>query len=592
MREAVWRSALFALLGSVALVPTSSASADEIRVPDDQQDLEAAIEAANPGDVILLDRGTYPGDVVVPEEVHDITIRGVDRNAVIFDGGDVRENAIYVEGDRVTLENMTAHNFQANGFYWEGVDGFFGRHLTVYNVGLYGIYAIESTGGLFEHSLVSGAGDAAFYVGECITCDTVLTDLTARLSAVGYSGTNATGVVVKDSRWERNGVGILPNSYDVGIAPPPQRASRITGNVVVGSGTAAVPLNTPLRGFHGIGIGIAGGSDNIVRNNTVENSARYGIAVFSTVDAENTWVPEGNRLTSNRVRGSGIVDLGLAAGSGASNCFEGNQHGKADPAELDGPCDPTLVGSEALAQELVLPPPELAELDPALELAPSYTEIAPPVAQRTAPSVPRDSPALPFGLGAIVMGLVLLAGRLLGNGSMTLLLVGVVLLGAGSTVLLVSARGESGPAVSPGAMEEAPASSPTVPSVGQETGAAGDPHLSVVEVSTLDRLPGTQGETHRAEEGTAFLVVEARLETPQGPAELTSEQARVVDAEGRAVPAIGAGESEFCLECAFGVSSEGQAVLSFVFVIPAEQMDETFSFQYEGFPEISVSTSG
>jgi hypothetical protein len=94
-----------------------------------------------------------------------------------------------------------------------------------------------------------------------------------------------------------------------------------------------------------------------------------------------------------------------------------------------------------------------------------------------------------------------------------------------------------------------------------------------------------------AEPGAAFLVVEARLQRPDGPAELTSEQARIVAADGKATPAIGAGEAEFCVDCAFGVSS-AEAVLSFVFVIPEEQMDDTFSFRYEGFPEIAVSASG
>ena len=115
--------------------------------------------------------------------------------------------------------------------------------------------------------------------------------------------------------------------------------------------------------------------------------------------------------------------------------------------------------------------------------------------------------------------------------------------------------------------------------------------LSVLEVSTLDRLPGTQGETHEAKEGSAFLVVEARLERSQGPAELTSEQASISGPDGKARAAIGAGETEFCVDCVFGVSSDDEAVLSFVFVIPMGQMDETFAFQYEGFPEISVSTS-
>jgi hypothetical protein len=114
----------------------------------------------------------------------------------------------------------------------------------------------------------------------------------------------------------------------------------------------------------------------------------------------------------------------------------------------------------------------------------------------------------------------------------------------------------------------------------------------VIEVSTLDRLPGTQGETHLAKKGTAFLVVEARLQSSKGPSELSSEQARIVGADGKALPASGAGETKFCVDCAFGVSSDDEAVLSFVFVIPVGQMDETFSFHYEGFREISVSTSG
>jgi parallel beta-helix repeat protein len=592
MREVFRRLSLLAFVGSAAMLPVASAAAGQIRVPQDQQDLQAAIEAAQPGDVILLDRGIYPGDVVVPEKIHDITIRGVDRNAVVFDGGDVRENAIYIEGDGVTLENMTARNFLGNGFYWEGVEGFVGRYLTVSNVGLYGIYAIQSLGGLFEHSLVSGAADAEFYVGECNPCDTMLTDLTARLSAVGYSGTNTSGnVIVQNSRWELNGVGILPNSYDVGIAPPPQRGSRFTGNVVVGSGTVDVPLNTPLRGFRGIGIGIAGGSENVVENNTVENSARYGIAVFSTVDAENTWMPEGNRVTSNRVRGSGIADLAFAAGSGASNCFEENRHETADPTDLDGPCDPALVGSQALADELVLPPPELAERDPSLDQAPSYTEIEPPGPHRTSPTVGEErSAAFPLGVTAVVAGALLLGMRLFGGGSMALLLAGVVLVGGGSVFLLPSQRDPGESVTAPRLGSVAP--SPSVSSLEGESPSSGNGQLTVVEVRTLDRLPGTQGETHLAKKGTAFLVVKARLQSTKGPAELSSEQARLVAADGKAFPASGAGETKFCVDCAFGVSSEGEAVLGFVFVIPVEQMDDTFSFHYEGFPEISISTSG
>jgi hypothetical protein len=591
MRRIILGLLPLALFGSTAMM-FSAAGPDPIRVPQDQPNIQRAIEEARPGDVILLDRGTYPGDVVVPADVRDITIRGVDRNAVIFDGDDVRENAIYVAGDGVTLENMTAHNFQGNGFYWQGVEGFVGRYLTVYNVGLYGIYAIESRGGLFEHSLVSAAADAAFYIGECNPCDTVLTDLTARLSAVGYSGTNASGnVIVKDSRWELNGAGILPNSYDVGIAEPPQRGATFSGNIVVGSGTVDVPVNTPLAGFRGIGIGIAGGSDDVVQNNTVEDSARFGIAVFATVDRENEWTPEGNRVASNTVRGSGVADLALALGSGEGNCFEKNQHSSSLPTDLDGACGREVTGSQEVADELVLPPPELAEADPSLGHAPSYTDVEPPVSQPTSPVETVGGGWGPVSLGvvAIAAGVVLLVARFPGSGPPALLVAGLILIAAGLVPILISTfEADRGAAVR---VIDAP-DQPTPSESAAESAVGTDRQLEVVEVSTLDRLPGTQGETHEPKEGKAFLIVEARLQSVQGLAELSSEQAQIVSTDGTAQPAIGAGETKFCVECAFGVSSEGEAVLGFVFLIERDQMGDTFSFRYEGFPEIQVSASG
>jgi parallel beta-helix repeat protein len=444
MRGAFGAFLLLALLRPSTTAFGLGAGQELIRVPQDELDLQMAVDAARPGDVIVLDQGTYPGDVVVPKHLHDITIRGVDRNTVILDGDDIRANAIRVEADGVALESMTAHNFKGNGFYWQEVEGFVGRYLTVYNVGLYGIYAIESRDGLFEHSFVSGAADAAFYIGECNPCDTVLTDLTARLSAVGYSGTNASGdVVVKDSRWELNGVGILPNSYDVGIAPPPQRSGTFTGNVVRGSGTVDVPVNTPLRGFRGIGIGIAGGSDNIVDNNTVEDSGRYGIAVFSSIDAkENRWTPEGNRITSNHVEGSGIADLALADGSGEDNCFEENNHETALPPSLDGLCDQALEGSPEAARKLVLPPPELAELLPSLKQAPSYTEMeapGPQPVQPSAESLPADGPGpFPFGAVAFAVGSGLLLARLFRPAPALVPVAGGILVAAGSVAILMS----------------------------------------------------------------------------------------------------------------------------------------------------------
>ena len=361
----------------------AEAAGRTLRVPAEYATPADAIAASTPGDVILLAPGTYDGDVEVGEDHPGITIRGEDRNTVVFDGGDVRRNAIDVEADDVTLENLTAHNFVENGFYWAGVDGFAGRYLTVWNVALYGIYAIESRSGIIEHSFVSGAADAAFYIGECNPCDTTVSNVMAILSAVGYSGTNAGGnLVIETSTWDRNGIGILPNSFDVGLEPPPQRGATFRGNTVTASGTVPTPRNTPLGGFHGVGIGVAGGDDNAIEANVVSGSTRYGIAVFTSIDRNGQWVPSGNRVVDNEVSTSGIADLALAAGSGAGNCFEANSAMTSLPAGIGTRCSTDGDGDASVADDIVRPPPELLE---GLPEAPDYTTMAAPPAQPNMP---------------------------------------------------------------------------------------------------------------------------------------------------------------------------------------------------------------
>jgi hypothetical protein len=396
----------FTALGLSTPQRFAAAEGRTLHVPAEHATLEAAIAASTAGDVILLAAGTYPGNVVVPESKPGITIHGEDRNSVVFDGADTRANAIEVEADGVTLENMSAHNFTDNGFYWDGVDGFAGRYLTVWNVGLYAIYAIESRHGIIEHSYASGAADAAFYIGECNPCDTTLRDLIAVLSAVGYSGTNAGGnLVIEDSRFENNGIGILPNSFEVGLEPPPQRDAIVRHNVVIGSGSVPTPRATPLGGYHGIGIGVAGGVGNVIEGNEVTGSARYGIAVFTAVDRETPWVSADNSIKSNQVSSSGLADLALAAGSGANNCFTGNTAAVTLPVDLAAACSVLGAGDPTVAGNLNVAPPRLLE---GLPEAPSYATMpAPPVQQTMAVGDATMNDVVLYLAAAVVAGVAL-----------------------------------------------------------------------------------------------------------------------------------------------------------------------------------------
>jgi hypothetical protein len=334
-RRAVRLAGLAALTLVLSPVATPARSVDgtEIRVPQDVPTLQLAIAQAEPGDTIVLAAGVYPGGNVVPEPKHDLTIRGVDRNQVVLDGADRRKNGIVVHADGMSILNMSAHNFVVNAFYWEGGDRFRASYLTAWNVGGYGIYVEDGEQGVLDHDYVSGAGDAAYYVGECRPCRATISQVVAKLSAVGYSGTNATDVVIRDSVWDRNGAGLVPNTY-ANEALPPQARTTIVGNAVTSSGRARVPINTALAGFVGIGIAVAGGNENAIRGNRVMRSERYGVAVFPTArfvvfdpsakEPGPPWRPRGNRISRNVVTGSGWADLALARGSGVRNCFTAN----------------------------------------------------------------------------------------------------------------------------------------------------------------------------------------------------------------------------------------------------------------------------
>jgi hypothetical protein len=216
----------------------------------------------------------------------------------------------------------------------------------VWNVGQYGIYVEGGEHGAVDHDYVSGAADAAYYVGECAHCNATISNVVGTLSAVGYSGTNASEIVIRNSLWDRNGAGIVPNSY-ANEAHPPQRRAAIVRNTVTNSGRAPVPISTPLAGFFGIGIALAGGSGNDVRENRVKRSGRYGIAVFPTArriafaspvarDPGPPWRPSGNLVTRNVVSQSGVADLALANGAGTGNCFRRNAERSSLPPGLDG----------------------------------------------------------------------------------------------------------------------------------------------------------------------------------------------------------------------------------------------------------------
>ena len=315
-----------------ALMAVSQPTGVTRHVPQEYPTIQAAVDAASPGDLVLVDKGVYREEVTVTTP--SIVIRGVDRNETIVDGEFVRGNGIAIYADAVAVENMTARNAVLNGFFWTGITGFRGAWLTAYNNGDYGIYAFDASDGLLEDSYASGSPDSGFYIGECYPCRIVIRRVTAEHNALGYSGTNSGGeMYVVSSIWRNNRVGIVPASLDIELVPP-QRDAVFAANLITGNSSTTAPAAFLPSIAFGSGFLVGGGVRNVIERNVIADHALDGILITSFLD-KNFWPAQGNIIRNNRIIRSGRADLALGGPSATGNCFEGNQFQTSAPAGLE-----------------------------------------------------------------------------------------------------------------------------------------------------------------------------------------------------------------------------------------------------------------
>jgi len=306
--------------------PVGAWSGATIEVPDDFSTIQEAVDAAAPGDMILVGPGVYNEAVVV--RTPSLIIRGTDRNDAILDGQFTRPNGIHAVADAVAVENMTARNYTVNGFYWTGVTGYRGSYLTAHNNGDYGIYAFDSVDGLFEHSYASGNRDSGFYIGQCFPCNAVIEHVESEANGLGFSGTNAGGeLYVINSYWHGNMGGVMPNSLDSELLAP-QRDAYFGGNLIVDNNAADVPTTGSARLAWRVGIATAGSVGDVVEKNLVVNHERLGIATTVLPD-KNIWWAEDNVIRDNVILGSGHADLALVGPWAPGNCFSNNRYERA-----------------------------------------------------------------------------------------------------------------------------------------------------------------------------------------------------------------------------------------------------------------------
>jgi hypothetical protein len=311
--------------------------------------IAVGVSHAQNGDYVLVWPGYYREAVTIAPGrglTNGLHVRGMNRNGVVLDGTKASGSGIHVQGvDNTWVENMSAQHYKngsANGFYWTGVDGYWGNYLTAYDNGDYGVYAYDSTSSgrtpsTFAFDYGSWNADSGIYVGGCKDCHAVVTNSRAYKNALGYSGTNAGGeLYLINSEWDHNATGLLPNTL-TSEPDPPQRGTTIADNYIHDNNATDIP-GTGITGIApvGVGIGLAGGWDNIVRHNVIANQKHAGVLL--------QWLfvpPVNNQVVYNTFRhvayGGQVSDADISLdGTGVQNCIEGNVDG-GQPATVDPP---------------------------------------------------------------------------------------------------------------------------------------------------------------------------------------------------------------------------------------------------------------
>ncbi|GGV89317.1 hypothetical protein GCM10015535_42960 [Streptomyces gelaticus] len=329
-----------------------SASAESAQVVHPGESIQKAVDAAQPGDTVVVQPGTYRESVLVGKA--DVTLRGSGSRTVLrpADSGAGASgacakagNGICVQGpagrtvDGVRIESLTVTGFKKNGVWASGTDRLTVRRVTAEHNGIWGIAQERSTRGAFMDNTARANGDAGIFVANTVdkeggATDTLGTEVrgnTLTDNRIGFTARRVRNLSVHDNSVTGNCTGV----FVVGDEGKPQagamtvESNRITGNNKFCSATER------LSALQGSGIVLTGAADTKVRSNTIRDNSGAtpmsgGVVLFkSFVGTKNT----GNTISGNVVLGNKPADL-ANGDTGKGNTFTDNVCAKSAPAGM------------------------------------------------------------------------------------------------------------------------------------------------------------------------------------------------------------------------------------------------------------------
>lgn len=238
----------------------------------------------------------------------DVTVEAGD--AAAGDGGPSaighkKDVGIFVDrADGFVLRNIKVRHAREHDIYVLETDGYVLDRFKTFYAGGYGVLTFVEDHGLIQNCDAAGNGDSGIYPGSgaptLVDRDTSFYP-TARYSQTmrwcdshhntgGFSGTNSHGTRITQNNFYDNSLGYTTDVFTAAGHPGfPQK-----GNVVEDNNFFSNNFNPYLKGSDvapfigspvGTGLWLAGGNDNVVRNNHFYDNWRRGMMLFAVPDA-------------------------------------------------------------------------------------------------------------------------------------------------------------------------------------------------------------------------------------------------------------------------------------------------------------------
>jgi len=344
------------LIGGLTLVaPTSGIAKTHLVQSGDS--IQAAVDAASPGDTVVVRAGTYRQSVRI--QTDGLTLRAKGRVTVkppkygagecYLPGHVAGFCVVPVDFDPSVgsytkrVRNVTITGFRIVGFD-DGVFGFGTENFTVSHVVAihnsdYGVASFDGMGTRFTRNATSGSHDAGIYVGDSVNANAVVTNNRSWDNSLGILVRHSHKVVVSHNKVWGNclGVFLLSDVEAEGSGEITVQYNRVSAN-----NNFCPVFEGFLPDLSGGGIVLAGSQHDIIFHNVVTHNQGNTLFSGGIVLITNTLPnPDGsfdvskeNLVALNRLNGNEPGDIVTEAAS-TPNVFVRN---RCDSSVPDGLC--------------------------------------------------------------------------------------------------------------------------------------------------------------------------------------------------------------------------------------------------------------